>query len=278
MNEGVRERVKGKYPLSVATSIAMESITGHQDPTNGKPTRNTLVLYEELWINVKTLFRNICGALPPGSGKPPVDDLVVAVINEINAIRDIVQRNSNSKVIFYISNYDRIESIYKNVELRRDNTPKQKDYTQTMSRVLQTVIRKTPKDNDYFLLFNHELKPKTRKNTVILTHIPYDLLSSDNFGALTLLESHTGNIKTKPLWYTKYYQGDSLPPIPFCKYLIAVFGDREMFRPLKIDAKEDVIQLAKKHGWTAITTDAKMKNDLRELKNKYLYETIRSFY
>jgi len=273
---GVRDRAKGKLPLSIATSIAIESIIGHPEPTNEIRTTNTLGNYREMWINVKTLFRNVMGAMPSNSPPAAHEDLVIALLNEISSIRDIIGKHGMTKVFFYVSNYSRLESIYKNVDLRRDNTPKQKEYTALMTRTIQSVIKRTPKENDYFLLFNHELKPKQRNDAVILTHIPYDLVSAPSFGSLVLLESHTGKLKTKVLWYTKYYQGENLPPIPFTDFLLAVFGDREMFRPLKIDAKEQVIQLARKKGWTPLTTEAKMKSDIRELRNKYLMEVIRT--
>lgn len=274
----IRHRTMGKYPLSIATSIALESITGHPEPTNGKQTHNSLGGYGEFWINVKTLFRNIAGSLQPNTPKPKNDEFVITVLNEIKAIRDIVQRNSQAKVIFYISNYDRLDSIYRHVELRRDTTPKQKDYTKTMQDVLQQVIRKIPKDNNYFLLFNHDLRPKTQVRTLMLSHITYDLTFADNFIYLDLLESHTGLVKSKHLWYTKYFQGNTLPPFPLTKYLLPVFGDRETFRPLNIKAKSDVLKLIEDCKWHALTTDAKMKHDIKKLNNKFLVETIQSFY
>ena len=274
----IRERAMGKFPLSVATSIALESATGYPDPTNGKITNNTLVLYDELWINLKTLFRNICGCLPPNSGKPSVEDLVIAMLNEIKVIKDIVQRNSQAKAIFYVSNYKRLDSIYKHVELRRDNTSKQKEFTQTMESVIQKIINRTPKGSDWFYLFDHFLEPKAKKRALILTHVPYDLISAHNFHLLDLLESHTGHIKNKTLWFTKYFQGNDLPPIPLTHYLLPVFGDKEMFRPLNVKSKEAMIMLIKGNGWNALTTDAKMKNDIKKLNNKLLMETIQSFY
>lgn len=274
----VRERTMGKFPLSVATSIALESAIGHPDPTNGRPSNNALVMYEEFWVNLKTLFRNICGCLPPNSPKPPVEDLVIAMLNEIKVIQDIVQRNSQARAVFYVSNYSRLDALYKHVELRRDNTPKQKDFTKTMESVIQRVINKLPKDDNSFKLFAHDLRPNTRKRTLILTHVPYDLVSAHNFGSLDLLESHTGHIKNKTLWYTKYFQGNDLPPIPLTHYLLPVFGDKEMFRPLNLKAKAEMLALIKKNGWNALTTDAKMKNDIKGLPNKLLVETIQSFY
>lgn len=268
----------GKFPLSVATSIAMESAVGHQDPTNGKRTSNVLVSYEEFWVNLKTLFRNICGALPKGSATPPRDELAIAVLNEIRVIKEIVERNSQAKACFYVSNYAGLETKYRQIELRRDNTPKQKEYTQVMEAVLQKVINQLPKKNDYFFLFQRELEPKTKKRVLILTHVPYDLVSAPHFASLDLLESHTGLVKTKALWYTKYFQGNDLPPLPFTHYLLPVFGDREMFRPLNIKAKEDVLALAEKCGWHPLTTDEKLKFDIKKLTNKFLVETIKSFY
>ena len=50
----------GTHPLSIATSLAFEGLSGNH-PDN--PTEEDLTgQYRQLWINVKTLYRNIYNA------------------------------------------------------------------------------------------------------------------------------------------------------------------------------------------------------------------------
>lgn len=56
------EREKGKVPISIGTSLAFESLLNIHDDLKHKipPYLET----EVIWINVKTLFRNLWGAIP----------------------------------------------------------------------------------------------------------------------------------------------------------------------------------------------------------------------
>ena len=42
-----------------------------------------------------------------------------------------------------------------------------------------------------------------------------------------------------------------------------------MFHPLNISLRRDLIELAKQKNWTFATTHAKVKDDIRTLKNPY---------
>ena len=102
-----------------------------------------------------------------------------------------------------------------------------------------------------------------------MTHQAHDLLSYSKFKRLDLLESHTGKLKKKNLWYTKYNNGSELGMMPFDRVLIQIFGDSDLFHPMTLQLRNEIIALAKAKHWTFATTKDKINADIRTLKNQY---------
>jgi len=261
----ISARAIGQYQLSIATSLAIESLMGiHPEIKVSKPPINE---FKELWVNVKTLFRNLMGSMHKDSAaQADRAELVEALWYECETIRAIIKEGTTrpTNVVFYVSDYKGMESKYKHAVLRRDNTDKAKDYTQTQNKVIERLLKEHPEN---FLTFDLKLKATQKVNTVILTHYPYDLFSRKEFLNLVLLESHTGALKTPDMWYTKYYEGKDIPFIPFREDLIQIFGDKEHFRPMDIKIKREVIELAQEKRWSAVTTTEKIKSNINDMKN-----------
>lgn len=264
-------RETGKFPISIATSLAIESALGvHDDsPPNIIPIKK----YDELWINVKTLYRNLLGAVPTADRDSiNVNDAATEIINEINTITTLISEVNFGKIktVFYISDYD-AGSKYKDAVLRMDNTPKQILYTKCMKAVLGTVLQAFNNPNSMspnpIMLFRLKLEPKIACKALIVTHHAFDLISEKRFRELDLLESHTGKIKSKYEWYTKYVDGRSIPMIPFNEAFLQIFGDSEMFRPASIKLKRDIIELATEYKWNQSTTRDKILYCVKTLKN-----------
>ena len=161
--------------------------------------------------------------------------------------------------------------------LRTDNTIAQKAYTSLELDTITIVLNKH-KDRENFLKFSSVLKPKTRVSAIIMTHMAYDLLSYSNFTKLDLLESHTGVLKPKHMWYTKYQSGKELTMMPFYKPLLKIFGDSQTYKPMDIRLRRSIIELAIEKHWTPVTTIAKVKSDLMDLKQAYYQEVVRSLF
>jgi hypothetical protein len=262
------QRTLGFFQLSVATSLAIESAVGiHPDAPNRDsmptlPVRN----FKEVWINLRTLYRNIVGAMAKDIAESiDVMSLVQIMVEEMRIIPDMLHHYNGSpvKVVYYVNNLNRLENKYPEASLRTDNTPRQQQYTQMLKDVLTVMIREIP---ETFLVVDDAL-PGAGANALIITHIVYDLLSAKNFTNLMLLESHTGRIKSKALWYTKYYQGKTLSMIPFTEELLQVFGDHETFHPLDKNLRAAIIELANHRQWSSVTTRARILDGINELKN-----------
>lgn len=259
------QRTLGFFQLSVATSLAIESAVGiHPDlpPPRSMPIRQ----FKELWVNLRTLFRNIHGAMSKdiAAQMHPVDFAQI-MLEEMRIIPDMLQHYAGNpvKVVYYVNNLNRLEGKYPHAAIRQDSTPKQQLYTQTMKDAIAIMVKEVP---DLFMVVNDTL-PGFNANTLIITHVVYDLLSEKNFGDLVLLESHTGRIKPKALWYTKYYQGRDLSMIPFTEELLQVFGDLETFHPLDKNLRAAIVELATKRNWSSVTTRARIVDGINELPN-----------
>jgi hypothetical protein len=260
-------RALGFFPLSIATSLAIESAVGiHPDMPQPRDMPPPITQYKSIWINMRTLYRNIVGAMSKDVAAA-ISAVEIAEIldEEMRVIPDMLREYAGYpiKVQYYFNNLKKIENKYREADIRKDNSDRQKIYTAIMGDVMEVMLAER---RDQFMVVD-DMLPGEAVKTLIITHIAYDLLSSKNFGSLTLLESHTGRIKPKPLWYSKYYQGRDLACIPFTEELLQVFGDTETFHPLDKKLREAIITVAEKRNWHASTSRERIVEGIKELPN-----------
>ena len=271
--ESLINRAFGQYALSVATSLAIESLTNTHEEIQHKTV--PAYEYQEYWFNLRTLFRNIVGASGVEAKAIPAEKLAGALVDEMKIITSILteHRVSEKNIIFYVSNQKNIEAKFPKAVIRRDSTDKQKSFTQVMTLIISSIIKHLEKDAVWkgrIKVFDLELKPdKAVYKTMILTHQAVDLLSYTNFLDLVLLESHTGAIKRKTEWYTKYLNWKELPQLPWNKGLLQILGDKETFRPMDIKIKRELIEIATTYRWTVLTTRDKIRATVDKFKNPY---------
>jgi hypothetical protein len=272
MNVGVlADRVMGKYPLSIATSLAIEGAIGeHPDHPTGK---NELVLYNEMWVNLKTIFRNLYNSVDRELvATVPYNVLYEQVEVEADQLQRVIESETNSqmKVVFYVSDYSGMDRVYPYGHLRGDVTPLQKAYTSAMVGSIAPYVRNHKDDLKTFKL---KITDSSNKKIMILTHYPFDLLCK-GLKELVLLESHTGAVKHKYQWYTKYLNGSEIPTIPFNEQFIQVFGDKEHFRPMSIGIRKAILELATEYNWSQVTTREKLVYNIGLLKDHFLKDNL----
>lgn len=265
--DNTSERVKGQFPLSIATSLALESaLNMHPDipPRPDLPIKR----FTDLWINLRTLFRNFHNALPKGlSETVTVQEMVEGLIEEMEIIPDVLKYYLDDrapKITFYLSKYKDLPKHYPKAKLRVDSTDKQFHYSKLQDAVMAAFRHHY---SGRFMEFDLKLKGSQAGRTAIITHYAYDLLSHKDFSGLTLLESHTGSFKSSDRWYTKYYQGTALTMIPFREDFLQVFGDQELFKPMEVALRKDLIRIATKRNWSSVTTKARIETGIDELEN-----------
>lgn len=258
------ERAISAFPLSVGTSLSLESLFAPRlppyDPDRLIPQKVNVSDYQEIYINLSTLFRNIVGAITRdaffhASGA----DIRDALMAEIDVINSLFMNEGQGlcRPVYYHCTFKSLhDKMVQGTSLRSDKTDGQKFYRHKHDEVMTLLGMST----DEFFEFDSEIKPKTRTSAMIITHYPWDLLSYQRFSKLDLLESNTGKLKPRWQWSSKYYPvGDSdLSILPFDRKLLLVFGDRVLVQPGDIRLRRLILEIAQKRRWTAMTTQAAM--------------------
>ena len=283
MLESIHERATSGFPVSISTGLALESIFKPRqpvyDPDRKPPVQIDISQYQEFWVNIATLFRNVVAA----SSREVVlshdlRDIVSVIEQEIEVINSLFSHEGNNicKPIYYIVDYNQvIKGLHHSIKLRADSTDAQKAISLLLTRVENTLLKHT----DEIRTCKPEIKPSKSTDALILTHMPYDLLSHKNFHKLDLLESNTGKLKKKHEWNSKYYPVGKadMSHLPFMKMLLMVFGDRPLIHPGIFKLRDLIIQTSLKRGWTPFTTRDKVMLDLEiDLKEPLLMSILRS--
>jgi hypothetical protein len=274
----IANRVVGQYPLSIPTSLAIEAANGIHPDIVSKDI--PIAKYQELWVNLRTLFRNFMGSLDKNvAAGIDFTEVAAALSDEMDNITNIIGDSSKqgTRVIFYVSNY-KFTNQYKHGVPRVDTTPGQKEYTALQNAVLKVLINTDTSVMEArdLRLFDLKITPLIKTSALFLTHYPFDILSHNNFSKFSLLESHTGAIKNEGQWYTKYYNGKELAMIPFRDDFIQIFGDAESFRPMAHNVRKELIELATHYKWSSVTTKDKIIYSLNQMRNHFLRDTIKS--
>lgn len=282
--ENISQRTISAFPISVGTSLALESalsaLNPSIDPNREIPQKVNLADYDDFWINISTLFRNLFGSLTKeGSKRVLPRELAQGLIEEIEFIQHIVANETlnRTKTFFYICQYTDLPRKYPHAIFRQDNTELQKTYRLLHDEAIKTVLHHFGKV-EFLKIFVSEIIPTNISNALIITHVAHDLLSYKNFKELHLLESHTGILKKKHQWSSKYSDGKTLQMMPFTKGLLQIFGDSETFRSFPYKTRLMLVDLAEKNKWTPATTKDKIMSNLEQLPDKFAVELLKSIF
>ncbi|EKD89621.1 MAG: hypothetical protein ACD_33C00026G0001 [uncultured bacterium] len=231
-NNLLNERPMSGFPLSIATSLALETLFNPVievfDTTREVPPKAKVSDYSVFIFNINTLLRNIITSVPYiAIREVKFNEVLDILLEEIDFLTNFFN-NNNMYIKFYINNYSYVKKTYDIKKLRNATTEKQLYIDQITAYCLDKIVKEDNVDK-----FTKDVKYHKEDNGLIFTHVPYDLLSYDNFTSLALLESHTGLIKTRKTWNSKYYPlpNKDMSTLPFFEYLLITFGDNVMFHP-----------------------------------------------
>lgn len=281
------DRVVGYFPLSIATSLAIEKLVGKGMDENGKIvySKNRSNEFDVLWLNIRTLIRNIVGACEQTPDRIQAGDVAYTLTEELEHIAQILKEfGSTMQIMPYYCGYRKITKQYPKAGIRitgdpevDKRTPKQQmrdrlfDESWFLTRALLQQTQ-TP-----FQYFDHDINKYTPQRTLMLTHYPIDLLAHKQFSELTLIESHTGAIKPRSEWNTKFYNGKELSMMPFNSATLQIFGDPETFKPIALKYRKAVLDVATVSRWTYLTTRDKMRFNFERIKDKDCSEKLLSY-
>lgn len=279
----IANRTVSSFPISIGTALALESIfpprISPYDPERPIPSNINLNNYQSIYINLATLFRNLQGSIDKQVFISVSDaELVEGMLADIEMIDSLfaVEGRGICKPIYYFCDYKEYYTShkYQNIIFRHDHTEIQKFAT----RRLMSTVNAMLKADDRFLKLDSKIHPESRHNALIITHFPVDLLNYKRFEKLSLLESHTGKLKDRFEWNSKYASvpNENISILPFLKKLLLVFGDRVMIQPSDLKLRRLIMETAKNRHWTPMTTLDKVNLDLSlDIKEPYVLKVLK---
>jgi len=251
-----------QVPVSIATALALESAFGISEERPEHKAKPPILDSDALWINVRTLIRNVLGAIPSANQTHVFPDpLLDAITAELQVISNAVQQYTHGrcKVVPYALSYKSLNQKYPHCFHREPKTEKQ----HFNAALEQNLLNKLEEMFLDYMVVTGDLKlPETRDNALIITHMPVDLLSRYSFTRLRLLESHTGKIKGSSAWNSKLTGGKDLQRMPFNHVTLQFFGDGVHFNTFPNKEKKQIIELADARRWNPTTTLDKMRMDI----------------
>lgn len=248
------------FPLSMGTSLAMESVFRPTEPVYDQerkiPNQVRLELYDSMWFNIATLYRNITSAISKEdlAGATP-QKVAQVIMNEVDVLNQLFNSHAGPSVVpkYYYSHYKELKAISApGFSLRPRTTESQKFLDNLYEGTLKILNDAT----DSIVVFKDAPKPDRYEKSLILTHHAYDLIHHDKFDVLELLESNTGVLKSRARWNTKYtaMAGEDLSFLPFNRKILLLFGDRVQIAPYPAKLRKSILEIGRKAEWNPMTT------------------------
>lgn len=266
--QAVDARDKGQVPVSMGTALAIEAALGVYPDRPESPA--PILRVKEVWINVRTLIRNLFNALPAELRESVHAPAIhAALLEELGIIESAIIKGSQglARTIFYLPDYSSLSRKFPKAQLRQPKSDRQVAY-QIIENQVCRALHQDPPGHDY-REFRFAITG-SHPESFIITHLPVDLLARSSFRRLELLESHSGGIKAFPQWYTKLTGGKELSNIPFNAFTLQLFGDNgNQFAPYNPAIRKQVLELAQEDRWTSITTEEKMRLSLRKIVHSF---------
>lgn len=247
----------GTVPISVGTALAMEILPG-----------NGMYKYHAIMFNLRTVIRNARQAYDDVT--PSVSELFEAAKEDIKGIAEFIvsmKLRTTLDLKFYYPSYKSLPRIFPLAKLK-DVKVKGTDLQRSILRLDEEVAEKICKEFGEAISKTDSVIPKFPGDALIMTHHPVDLVTTESYTRLHLLESHTGNIKSYSLFYTKLTGSDKLLNIPLNKISIQIFGDNSVnFYSFNQGVKNEIKQLADQARWSTASTPSFIARSIRSLQN-----------
>lgn len=270
------DRVFGSYPMSIATSLAMEGLlhTGEYADWKGKlPIHD----YQEIFLNVRTLFRNAFYAFEDNRDRLTPEVIRTCIEEDIAQFTAVASAAAPAMVcVPYLCQYKTVNKEFPLAHFRNalggegTMSANQAFYNSVEQDVYRMFLNEeTGMEN--LLAFDNF--PKNNKDTLLLTHYPADLIHKNRFPKLGLLESHSGKVKKQMEWYTKLYNKPK--QIPFNKAFLVLFGDAYMFSPQDRKIRNVLLKTAEKYHWDQSTTMDRIYNCLKLVNEPHVIDYLR---
>ena len=291
MSKALASRRMGQFPLSIATSIAFESMY-NMDPAPDasefvrRPRGGVAPIkrFKELWINLRTLLRNIDGAIDPevNNDAAPID-YYKALVSEIQTIHHLIGEMADDErpmLNFYTKTYKSLSTKWPHALFRDVTAPKMIIYAKIENLTMEYLTRDI---GDGILnsgvVHIADCNLNLKGTAALLSHFPVDLLMTRGGHFKWLVESHTGAIKEREEWNTKLRDGKKYPRVPFDRAMIQIFGDNtNTLAPQTLQIRRKLGELSEKYKWSPLTTKDRILFCVKQENEPVLYNLVKDCY
>lgn len=258
------ERKTTSFGLSIGTGLALESLfeptTERYDVDREIPNKVSIDKYKLHIFNIFTLARNILNAVADKDKDALLNDKhFMDVLKDEIYLIDALYEDSKCRPVIFIPDYSK---VYKNMNNGKE-TGITKAYIE--NEKILSKLKNFRLDKDIHVFKGNYKLPSAEGRILITTSIPIDLL---NKGLnLELLESHTGKLKTKKDFYTKFHKlgKNSLEHIPFLQETLYYMGDGSIVLPQPLKIRRMFYELSVDRNWTSRTTSMKIRDDISKI-------------
>lgn len=232
MNQILENREMSGFPVSIGTGLALESLFNPTqsviDPDRKFDKVKDIKRYDLFLFNVETLIRNITSSISSDDLAFVKDeDIYLTLEDEIDFLKYLFEEE-NLDVKFFYNDCSFYKDSYPN-DIRKPSTVKQLRY----ESIVKHCIKRLTKEHKDVKIFSMYPRYEGNRSALILTRYVVDLLGFDKFRLLDLLESHTGSVKTRKDYNSKYYPipREDMSTLPLYLSLLVKFGDKVIFKP-----------------------------------------------
>lgn len=278
------EKQTSGFDVGISTGLALEALLDpvmpvYPDPDRIPPKRYDVTKFDDIYFNVVTLLRNLLSSIEETERNTLQGNSIISLLTkEMETIMHLFQ--NKCKVHFYVCDYSnllkpRTGTFSKMIRPRKATTI----FAVRLEKIMNRAITGILKEHSRILKYTEDIKPKHKTKSIIMTHYVYDLLSYTRFKDLVLLESHTGKMKSRKDWNSKYFPVPkyNMSILPFNKPFIMIFGDRHMFSPCNIILRRQLMDLANNCKWNPFTDLHTVSMDIKyRLNDALVYEFFKS--
>lgn len=233
--------------------------------------------YPNIIFNSHTLIRNIVNAYDGDVRKDILtnnidSDIIDVLLDELHVITTALE-NFKTQPVLFLPDYTPIKQHILKDYVKTTKLTQNDLHFELSHRITQKISNMSlpiPTISKGFKL------PYNRDRFLLLTHMTLDLLNIKHNPQMELLESHTGRIKTKDQFNTKYRKINKidLDHLPFDEIIIYIMGDNTFIRPMPLTIRRETLTTSIKYNWTKFTTHRKVMINLR--KNKKISDAIKN--
>lgn len=282
MNSILDRKLGGSYPISIGTSLALETIgrpskpeAGHSIPDMPIPIER----YGAIAISVNTLIKNLIESIDPNHLPKGTFDTATFILDqvdqELSVIKEVVHdANRNMIVSPYVNTFSVLNSILAKYDKRRTFSGKVGDRHALYLFTLKVAITR-----DY-TIWNTNVNLRLISpgfKVMVLTSFPIDIVNNER--TATILESHTGVVRMYNTFYKKLYKTGKVDMtiVPFNIITLLLFGDKYNILPDPIGVRREFLALSSEKNFQYNTTKRKILDEIARSDYANLKITINKF-